>query len=202
MSIAKIILNPYAKRWEARERIPEIVNLLNEFQIPHELVQTEAPGHGIELAAQAVRDGFSPIVAAGGDSTINEVVNGIMQVWKERQEARLSSGEEEPPEENAAPQEAGEQSPPEVEPLPPLGVIPLGTANDLVANLGLPENVRDALLVISTQKTRMLDVGQCNQRYFVNNSGIGLEPYATYLQANMPGNPRSTTRYLRAALRA
>ncbi len=193
MSIAKIILNPYAKRWEARERIPEIINLLNEFQVAHELVQTEAPGHGIELAAQAVRDGFSPIVAAGGDSTINEVVNGMMQVWKARR------APESPPDGGENPVE--DAPAPEAFSLPPLGVIPLGTANDLAANLGLPETVRDAILVIASGKTRLLDVAQCNQRYFVNNSGIGLEPYATYLQSSMTGN-RSTARYLRAALRA
>ncbi len=200
MSTAKIILNPYAKRWQARQRLPELTALLRELQVPHELVETSEPGHGIELAAQAVRDGFSPIVAAGGDSTINEVVNGMMQAWEERraeaatEEAEASAGDPAP--------EAEESPLPPEPPLPPLGILPLGTANDLAANLGLPATLRDALLTVIAGKTRPLDVARCNQRYFVNNSGIGLEPYATYLQATMRGNPRGTTRYLRAALRA
>ncbi len=194
MSTAKIILNPYAKRWQARQRLPELAALLRELQVPHELVETEAPGHGIELAAQAVRDGFSPIVAAGGDSTINEVVNGMMQAREERRAEAAESPAGEPAPET-------EEAPPEP-PLPPLGILPLGTANDLAANLGLPASLRDALLTIIAGNTRLLDVARCNQRYFVNNSGLGLEPYATYLQAAMRGNPRRATRYLRAALRA
>jgi len=193
MSIAKIILNPYAKRWQARQRLPELRTLLRELQVAHELVETSEPGHGIELAAQAVRAGFSPIVAAGGDSTINEVVNGMMQVWEERR--AKAAAEPDSPKAETAP---GDAAPP----IPPLGILPLGTANDLAANLGLPPALRDALLTVIAGNTRLLDVGQCNQRYFVNNSGIGLEPYATYLQASMRGNPRNTTRYLRAALQA
>lgn len=41
------------------------------------LAPTHASGEATRLAAQAVRDGFEAIVAAGGDGTINEVVNGI-----------------------------------------------------------------------------------------------------------------------------
>jgi YegS/Rv2252/BmrU family lipid kinase len=41
---------------------------------------TAAPGEARRLAAQAVREGFGTIVAAGGDGTANEVVNGITDV--------------------------------------------------------------------------------------------------------------------------
>jgi diacylglycerol kinase (ATP) len=42
--------------------------------------RTAAQGEARGLAAQAVRDGFSTIIAAGGDGTANEVVNGIGDV--------------------------------------------------------------------------------------------------------------------------
>lgn len=41
---------------------------------------TERPGHARELAEQAARDGASTVVAAGGDGTVFEVVNGLMQL--------------------------------------------------------------------------------------------------------------------------
>jgi YegS/Rv2252/BmrU family lipid kinase len=39
---------------------------------------TTGPGHARDLAAQAVRNGFNVIIAAGGDGTVNEVANGII----------------------------------------------------------------------------------------------------------------------------
>ena len=43
------------------------------------LVCTEHPLHGMELARQAVLEGFDVIVAAGGDGTVNEVLNGLIE---------------------------------------------------------------------------------------------------------------------------
>jgi len=40
---------------------------------------TEAPGHAIEIARDLLRQDFNRLIAAGGDGTINEVVNGFMQ---------------------------------------------------------------------------------------------------------------------------
>jgi len=47
---------------------------------PVTLFATEAPGHGIRLTADAIRSGFSRILAVGGDGTLSEVVNGVMSV--------------------------------------------------------------------------------------------------------------------------
>ena len=44
------------------------------------LLATSAPGDARRLAAQAVRDGFQTLIAAGGDGTANEVLNGIAEV--------------------------------------------------------------------------------------------------------------------------
>jgi len=75
---AKIILNPYSNRWNAGKRAAEVVRILESVRYDFELVQTEGPGHGVELAREAVEQGFDPIVAAGGDGAISEVVNGMM----------------------------------------------------------------------------------------------------------------------------
>jgi YegS/Rv2252/BmrU family lipid kinase len=43
------------------------------------LMSTERPGHARELAQQAIRDGATYLIACGGDGTISEVVEGMMQ---------------------------------------------------------------------------------------------------------------------------
>ena len=44
-----------------------------------DIVRTEGPGHGQELAAQAVSQGAKHIVAVGGDGTVHEVANGLLR---------------------------------------------------------------------------------------------------------------------------
>ncbi|WP_129630206.1 diacylglycerol/lipid kinase family protein [Candidatus Oscillochloris fontis] len=43
-----------------------------------ELTPTRAPGDGVRLAYEAARQGYDLVVAAGGDGTINEVINGLV----------------------------------------------------------------------------------------------------------------------------
>ena len=45
---------------------------------PHEVAITKRPGHGRELAADLADRGFSPVVAWGGDGTVNEVASALM----------------------------------------------------------------------------------------------------------------------------
>jgi diacylglycerol kinase (ATP) len=47
----------------------------NGLRFEHDI--TEAPGHAIELAREAARNGYDIVVSIGGDGTINEVVNGL-----------------------------------------------------------------------------------------------------------------------------
>ncbi len=68
-----VILNP-AARSERATRIRSKVATLARDSI---LCTTSAPHEAETLARHAVAEGFTKIVAAGGDGTINEVVNGI-----------------------------------------------------------------------------------------------------------------------------
>jgi len=56
----------------------EVIAALHSLDYDFDLVQTTAPGEAIELARQAVAQGFDPVVAAGGDGSISEVVNGLL----------------------------------------------------------------------------------------------------------------------------
>lgn len=177
---AKIILNPYAGRWKGLKKRGEIEDTLKSMNIDFDLVMTEAPNHGTELAFQAVKNGFSPIVSAGGDGSYSEVMNGVV----------------------SAAQESGSEP-------TPLGLLPLGTANDLMVNLHIPTDILSAAKVIAAGHTRHIDLGEViawdiskknqKKRYFDNNSAIGLEPNVTLIQQRISWL-HGTMRYLMATL--
>lgn len=79
MSRIKIIANPIAGRGGCGRAIPALHAALRKHDLTYELVLTEHRGHAIDLADQALSEGFDIVVAAGGDGTCNEVVNGLMR---------------------------------------------------------------------------------------------------------------------------
>ncbi|WP_017717894.1 lipid kinase [Kamptonema formosum] len=56
----------------------------------------------------------------------------------------------------------------------PLGILPLGTANNLARNLGIPQSVPAACQIIAGGKIRRIDLGWVNGKYFLNVAGMGL----------------------------
>lgn len=167
---AKVILNPYANRWNARKRWPEAEAALKAAGVDFDLSVTERPQHATELAEDAIRRGFSPIIVAGGDGTIDEIINGLARVQTEG-------------------------------PIGPVGLLPLGTANDLMFGLGLPENLTDAARVIAKGQSRSVDIGSLNGKFFANNSALGLEPYVNVKQEKI-SYIKGVLRYLVSALLA
>jgi diacylglycerol kinase (ATP) len=76
---AHVIVNPAAGRGAARRAEPVVARAFRAQGWAVDLVRTEGPGHGQELAAQAVRQGARHVVAVGGDGTVHEVANGLLQ---------------------------------------------------------------------------------------------------------------------------
>jgi YegS/Rv2252/BmrU family lipid kinase len=61
----------------------------------------------------------------------------------------------------------------------PLGVVPVGTANDFARALGLPEDPAEATELAATgERRRCLDLGRVGRRPFVNAASAGLSPVA------------------------
>ncbi|MDB4875904.1 MAG: lipid kinase [Gemmatimonadetes bacterium] len=101
-------------------------------------------GEAAALATEFARRGVDVVAAAGGDGTLNEVVNGL-------------DGYD-----------------------VPLGIIPLGTANDFARQVGIPADADHAMDVILQRKPRRLDTASLNGRRFLNVSigGVGAEATA------------------------
>ncbi len=74
-----IILNPAANRGRAAHNRHAIEAAFRAYNLPFELVTTGRKGHAQQLAVEAAStDRYRAIVAAGGDGTLNEIVNGML----------------------------------------------------------------------------------------------------------------------------
>lgn len=73
----KVIMNPVAGRGRALKAKPRILKALLEYDAELHLEETKGPQHATEIARQAVKAGFDLIIVAGGDGTLNQVVNGM-----------------------------------------------------------------------------------------------------------------------------
>jgi diacylglycerol kinase (ATP) len=76
---ARLIYNPSSGREIVRRRLPDILDLLEAAGYETSCYATRGEYDATEEAERAVARGFDVIIAAGGDGTINEVVNGMAE---------------------------------------------------------------------------------------------------------------------------
>jgi len=166
----KVILNPYANRWGAKARLAEIEAALTAVSLPFDLAITETPNQGMDMAYEAAQAGYDAVIAAGGDGTINEVINGLLK----------AAG-------------AG--------PTVPFGILPVGTANDFSDLIGLPRDLEACANLFAVGNTRQIDAGQVNERFFINNCAMAMEPMVTIENIKMT-RFSGTLRYMVALVKA
>jgi YegS/Rv2252/BmrU family lipid kinase len=75
---ARIVVNPRAGKGTVAGAWPSIERVLRDGGVEYDVTFTERTGHGVEIARAAVSHGSRFVVAVGGDGTVHEVVNGIM----------------------------------------------------------------------------------------------------------------------------
>lgn len=80
-----VIFNPAARGEKARHFIQFLTALADECA----LKPTDGSGHAVDLAAEAFEEGYRMFIAAGGDGTVNEIINGIGRHEDGFAEARL-----------------------------------------------------------------------------------------------------------------
>lgn len=75
-----LIANPRAGRNRAGRELPSLIRSLEAAGVTYEKFVTVRSGHATELAIDAAKQGAATVVAVGGDGTVNEVVNGLMEL--------------------------------------------------------------------------------------------------------------------------
>jgi len=170
-----VIVNPASGRGRARKQIPTIERMLRASNLDFDLLQSKRPWHAAEIAEAAARQSVEAVIAAGGDGTVNEVINGLMR-------ARADGFVK-----------------------PALGVLGIGTGNDFAESLNLPGNLENSIQAIMRNTRRLVDVGflkGCSVpdgRYFGNCVGIGFDAAGGVLAEKITW-ARGLLAYLIAAL--
>ena len=92
MSLPLVIVNPASADGATRDSWPKIASDLRTHFGPFTVAFTEGIGHGRQLAAEAAKGGTKLIIACGGDGTISEVANGILEANQETELGVLPGG--------------------------------------------------------------------------------------------------------------
>jgi YegS/Rv2252/BmrU family lipid kinase len=145
-----VIYNPNARNAK-KLSIGGIVKLLDENGVHPLIYQTAARGDGMNLVKKAIEDGAVRIYAAGGDGTLNEVVSGLMMIKKERGAAAND--------------------------LPEVCPIPLGTVNVFAKEYGFSNDPGAALASSFAAKASPMDIGACNDRFFIMMASVGFDGF-------------------------
>ena len=143
-----VIINPKSASGKTGRRWPSVAPLLLSRLPNAECVFTTRAGEGTDLARRALQEGPRLIVAAGGDGTVNEVVNGFFD-------------------ERGTPLQTQAR----------LGVLPLGTGSDLCRSLGIPRDPALAVELL-TEPSRAVDCGWAEtdemSHAFLNIASLGI----------------------------
>ena len=155
----RVIYNPIAGQRHG-ERLRKTFRALEQSGASISVIETNGPGDAERAAAATRRTDADILIVAGGDGTINEVVNGLM----------------------AAPG-----------PVPPMGIIPLGTANVLAQEIGLKLSSRKIAAAILDGHRISVYPGRANGRHFLMMGGVGFD--AEVVAHVDPGLKRRTGRF-------
>ncbi len=147
----KFLVNPNSGLKLCKNRWDKVEPLIKEKGIDYDITYTTSPFEAIDLAVDAVNEGFNKLIVVSGDGVINEVVNGLMKVEEHKRKAV------------------------------DLGVLPFGTGNDYNTVLGLPWNPEHALQTLFEKTiSSPVSIGKMEvvdndlHKYFINVLDTGI----------------------------
>ena len=160
---AVLIVNPNATSTTPAGR--DLLAHALESQTKLTVVHTDHRGHAIEIGRDSARDGVDVLIVHGGDGTVNEVVNGILEVGG--------------PDATA----------------PAVGVVPGGSANVFARALGISPDPIEATNQLVDQLSdyrrrkawRRIGLMDCGERWAVFTAG-----WASMATSWPPSRPSAT----------
>lgn len=109
------------------------------------VVETSQQGHATNLASEFINEGYTHLIAVGGDGTLHEALNGLMKNYSS-----------------------------EVV----LGNYPLGTANDFIKSIAVPQSLNELFQSVRSTKKEIIDIGKIEFdggiKYFINIADVGI----------------------------
>ncbi len=151
-----LICNPKAGAGRALKDRARIEAVLQKAQIPYELRFTEYHRHAIGLAAAAYRQGYRHFIAAGGDGTLNEIVNGVASTGR----SHLAECT--------------------------FALLPVGKGNDWARSTRIPRSYDAAAALLKKGRRATQEIGcvrwtredgSTEERLFVNMFGAGFDAF-------------------------
>lgn len=139
MKKVRFIYNPFSGEGTILNKIDKIIEIHEErdYQIvPFRISKNK----GIKEALEIVDESYSYILIAGGDGTVDVLLNAM-------KEKGLNL---------------------------PIGILPVGTANDFGKFINMPQDIEEACKQILSSKPVKVDIGKVNDRYFINVASTGL----------------------------
>ena len=139
MKKVRFIYNPYSGENSIVNELDNVIRLHQEANltvVPYRIQR----GRDLAEALDIIDETYSYILIAGGDGTVDSLVNAMKQ-----RNVNL-----------------------------PIGILPVGTANDFGKFIHMPTDIEEACKQILASKPVAIDLGKINNKYFINVASTGL----------------------------
>lgn len=156
MEKSMVIVNPVSANGRTGRNWPRIAQELKNAGLKFDTQITSKSKEATRLTRTALEQGYRTVIAAGGDGTLNEVLNGFFKP------------------------ESGRPVNPEAR----LGLISSGTGRDFIKTISYSEDIKQACWTLVRNHTRTIDIGQVwyqnpegkkDSSFFINVAGMGMD---------------------------
>ncbi len=161
-----VIVNPEAGIHKTKAQLLTMLRKVRNAGFNITVKFTQRKNHATELTVKFAEKGFKNFIIAGGDGTVNEVINGIFN-------------------QNFTPVEDF-----------CVGLLPIGSGNDLCKTHNIPDDYDKAIEVLKNGSISLQDVGWVSYyvknrkrtKFFVNIAGLGFDAFVTQRTNNWKEN--------------